>query len=142
MEVATAVGSHNPAEMISDQGNAVCLIIHAAMSTNATTFYTPNDFTLQVGKIAHPAGSEIPRHAHRSTSRTIVAYSEVLLVQKGRMIIDIYNEKQTILCSRQITAGDVVIFVAGGHGFKFLEDTVLLEIKQGPYVGDHDKERF
>ena len=38
--------------------------------------------------------------------------------------------------------GDIVILVAGGHGFEMLEDTVLMEIKQGPYTGLKEKERF
>jgi len=32
--------------------------------------------------------------------------------------------------------------VGGGHGFQIKEDTVLLEIKQGPYLGADDKELF
>jgi hypothetical protein len=32
--------------------------------------------------------------------------------------------------------------VGGGHGFRIKEDTVLLEIKQGPYLGVDDKELF
>jgi len=30
--------------------------------------------------------------------------------------------------------------VGGGHGFRMQEDTVLLEIKQGPYLGLGEKE--
>jgi hypothetical protein len=34
-----------------------------------------------------------------------------------------------------------VIFLDGGHGFEVLEDTKLIEVKQGPYPGkDKDKE--
>ena len=32
--------------------------------------------------------------------------------------------------------------VGGGHGFRMIEDTVLFEIKQGPYGGPAEKERF
>jgi hypothetical protein len=35
-----------------------------------------------------------------------------------------------------------MVAVNGGHGFRVLEDTVLLEIKQGPYPGGAEKERF
>jgi hypothetical protein len=38
--------------------------------------------------------------------------------------------------------GDVVVLLDGGHGFRMLEDTVLLEIKQGPYSGLGEKEQF
>ena len=36
----------------------------------------------------------------------------------------------------------IVLMVGGGHGFQIKEDTVILEIKQGPYLGADDKELF
>ena len=136
MEVGRAVEARDRTEVISRQGKTLCMIIRAESSVNATTFYTPSDFNLQVGKIVGRAGSEIPRHAHRPTGRKIIGTSEVLVVQKGLMVLDVYDEGHAFCCSRQMRAGDVVVLVAGGHGFKFLEDTVLLEVKQGPYGGD------
>jgi hypothetical protein len=38
--------------------------------------------------------------------------------------------------------GDVILLAAGGHGFEMLEDSQIIEIKQGPYVGEEDKIRF
>jgi hypothetical protein len=36
--------------------------------------------------------------------------------------------------------GDTIFFVAGGHGFTMLEDSKIIEVKQGPYFGkDKDK---
>ena len=35
-----------------------------------------------------------------------------------------------------------MLMVGGGHGFRIVEDTVFLEIKQGPYQGQEEKERF
>jgi hypothetical protein len=31
---------------------------------------------------------------------------------------------------------------SGGHGFEALEELEMVEVKQGPYVGDKDKTRF
>ena len=30
--------------------------------------------------------------------------------------------------------GDTIILLAGGHGFNILEDTKMIEVKQGPYL--------
>ena len=38
--------------------------------------------------------------------------------------------------------GDIILLVSGGHDFLMLEDTEMIEVKQGPYAGDDDKERF
>ena len=119
------------------------MIVRADPMPDETTFYTPYHFNLQVGKIVYPTGSEIPRHTHRSVIRQVVGTSEVLVVQKGRMIVDIYaDDDQSFLCSREVGSGDVVVLLSAGHGFRLLEDTVLLEVKQGPYVGVHEKELF
>ena len=54
--------------------------------------------------------------------------------------LDIFNDDQQLIATRELRTGDVVILVNGGHGFRMQEDTVLLEIKQGPYLGLGEKE--
>ena len=56
--------------------------------------------------------------------------------------MDLYDEERRHVATRELRAGDVILIAAGGHGFRMLEDTVLLEVKQGPYVGLDEKERF
>ena len=38
--------------------------------------------------------------------------------------------------------GDVILLADGGHGFKMLEPSEIIEVKQGPYCGEQDKVRF
>ena len=47
-----------------------------------------------------------------------------------------------LVATRELLPGDIMLMVGGGHGFRMLEDTVLLEVKQGPYTGLDEKERF
>ena len=42
----------------------------------------------------------------------------------------------------EVQEGDFVLLLGGGHGIKFREDTILLEVKQGPYKGESEKTRF
>jgi hypothetical protein len=44
--------------------------------------------------------------------------------------------------SRVLLTGDVILLAGGGHGFEMLEETEIIEVKQGPYDGDKDKTRF
>ena len=118
------------------------MIVRGEPGPDQTTFYTPPRFNLQVGNVVYAAGGEIARHIHRPAIRYISGTPEVLVVQKGRMILDVYTEEQAFLCAREIGLGDVVLLLGGGHGFHLLEDTVLLEVKQGPYAGPHEKELF
>lgn len=129
-------------ETVTHRGSVVCVLIRSEPVPENTRFYTPSDLPLQVGKIVYPAGSEIPRHTHRPVIRKIAATAEVLVVQKGRVILDVYGDDQAFVCRREMAQGDVIVLVTGGHGLRFLEDTVLLEVKQGPFMGDHEKEPF
>lgn len=120
----------------------LCYILRAELSPDKPHFPTPPDFKLQVGYIAYPKGHEIPRHVHRRLERKIVGTSEVLIVRKGRCDVDIYNDERELVATRELRLGDVMIMVGGGHAFRMLEDTVFLEVKQGPYPGVEEKERF
>ena len=41
-----------------------------------------------------------------------------------------------------LNLGDVVLFSSGGHGFTMIEESEIIEVKQGPYSGEQDKTRF
>lgn len=117
-------------------------IIRGDLLPSRTTFLTPPQFKQQVGFVVYPAGGEIQRHVHRPLSRHLVGTSEVLIVRRGRCEIDIYNDDRELVATRELREGDVMLMVGGGHGFHMLEDTVFLEVKQGPYTGQDEKERF
>lgn len=129
-------------EQIAWNGKPLVYIIRAQMSPQKTTFLTPPEFKQQVGFVVYPAGGEIHRHVHRSLERHIVGTSEVLIVRRGRCEIDIYNNQRELVATRQLDQGDIMLMVDGGHGFRMMEDTVFLEVKQGPYSGLEEKERF
>ena len=129
-------------EHITWNGQPLCYIIRASLNPEQTTFLTPPEFKQQVGYIVYPAGGEIARHVHRPLERHLVGTSEVLVVKKGRCLIDIYNDDRELVATRELYPGDVMLMVGGGHGFRMLEDTVFLEIKQGPYTGIDEKEQF
>ena len=41
-----------------------------------------------------------------------------------------------------INKKDMILLISGGHGFKVLKKLEMLEIKQGPFVGEKDKMRL
>ena len=66
----------------------------------------------------------------------------VLVVKEGRCLLDLYDDERQLVVTWELGAGDLVLLVAGGHGVRMLEDTILIEVKQGPYTGLQEKERF
>ena len=56
--------------------------------------------------------------------------------------MDFYDEQQNYLESHVLEGGDVILLASGGHGFEILEETEMIEVKQGPYAGYRDKTVF
>ncbi len=129
-------------EQIEKDGKLYCLVIKPPKEMEETIFATPDALNLQVGFIVYGAGHEVPRHAHRDVERQVRGTSEVIIVRQGRCVVDIYDDARSLIAERELAEGDVVVLVAGGHGFRMQEDTILTEVKQGPYSGLEEKERF
>jgi uncharacterized protein with PhoU and TrkA domain len=130
-------------ETIAQNGAVLAYLVRGGPSPERTTFLTPHECNLQVGRVVYAAGGEIARHTHLPIERHIVGTTEVLLVERGRCSVDVYADDRSVVATRELQAGDMLIAVGGGHGFHVMDDVVLLEIKQGPYLGDDaTKERF
>ena len=129
-------------EQITWHNKPLTYIFRREMDPSRTTFLTPPEFKQQVGYIVYPAGGEVPRHLHVDLERHLVGTSEVLIVLRGRCEMDVYNDQHELVATRELRQGDLMLMVGGDHGFRMQEDTVFLEVKQGPYTGLDEKERF
>lgn len=142
MSQYTLVQNNSLTESIECGGKLIATIVRAEKMPEKTEFVTGDNVKQQVGFVVYPEGGQIPRHIHVPMQRQIVGTSEVLLVRKGILEADFYTDSKEYICSRILRQGDLLLLVSGGHGFTCLKDTVLLEIKQGPYLGPEEKERF
>jgi quercetin dioxygenase-like cupin family protein len=133
---------HEHIELISSGGATLAYVIRGSFAPDRTIFPTPSDLNLQVGYVVYPAGGEVQRHTHTPVQRSISGTSEVIVVREGRCALDVYDDARELVATRELAPGDVMLMVGGGHGFRMLEPTTLLEIKQGPYGGEDEKVRF
>jgi hypothetical protein len=129
-------------EIIEWNGRPLVYLIRPDPLPERTTFVTPPEFKQQVGFVVYPRGGEVAKHLHLALERKLVGTSEVLVLLKGCCLIDVYNDAKELVATRELQAGDVMLMVGGGHGFRMQEDTVFMEIKQGPYLDVEEKERF
>jgi hypothetical protein len=81
-------------------------------------------------------------HKHNKRITKIMITTEVIILLKGILRVDFYNEKKIYLFSKKVYAGDIIMLVNGGHGFKILKDVEMIEVKQGPYTLSNDKIKF
>jgi anti-sigma factor ChrR (cupin superfamily) len=126
-------------EKIEHEGRLIALIIPSSFRRQGVEFFTSDDSCQQLGYMSRKAGYVIPAHEHKSTLRTITAAQEVLIIKSGRIKIDLFHDADTFICSCIVQAGDVVMLASGGHGFEMLEDSEMIEVKQGPFAGANDK---
>lgn len=131
-----------PVEIIESEGLQLAYLVQGSWRPEVTTFLTPGDLTLQMGMIVYGGGTSITPHVHLPIERTVNGTPEVVVVREGACHVDFYTPDKRLVTSRTLKRGDILLLLAGGHGFRMQEDTVLFEVKQGPYAGDRDKERF
>jgi hypothetical protein len=129
-------------QTISDNSGLLAIIIRADFQADGIVFATPNELPQQLGYMKRPAGYEIDPHVHVLKRYEVEYSSETLFIRKGKVRIDFYSEEKQYLSSEILTAGDVVLLSRGGHGFEMLEESEIIEVKQGPYESDKDKIRF
>jgi mannose-6-phosphate isomerase-like protein (cupin superfamily) len=129
-------------EQITHQDRLLATIVSHRFNQPGIHFFTPNELSQQLAYMHHPTGKIIPPHVHNAVPREVTYTQEVLFIKSGKLRVDFYNDRQDYLDSRVLEAGDVILLVTGGHGFEVLEEIEMIEVKQGPYVGDRDKTRF
>ena len=105
-------------------------------------FFTSNNLNLQCGFMKHEKNHFIKPHSHQKRENKIFYTSEVLLILKGKLRVDFYNDNKNYLYSKIVNANNILILIKGSHGFKVLSPIEMLEIKQGPYKMSKDKIKF
>ena len=129
-------------ERISQGAQLLSVIIRSSYKKEGIEFFTPGDFSQQLGYMNRPSGYIIDPHVHNHLERRVTLTQEVLYIKSGKVRVDFYDDEKNYLESRVLAQGDVILLAAGGHGFEILEDAEMIEVKQGPYCGDEDKTRF
>ena len=127
-------------EAIKEEGVLLAQILSNLSNKTTTEFATDPKHILQVGTIEVNEKRSIARHRHQQTKRTISGTSEVLIVIKGEVVAKIFSQTTTnLVATRTLLVGMVIVLHTGGHSFESTKDSVLLEIKNGPYSESLDK---
>lgn len=129
-------------EKIVHHGKSLAFILRGDYHADGIQFFTPDDFSQQLGYMNRPHGYVIPPHVHNPVVREVHFTKEVIFIKSGKVRVDFYNDDQSYLESHILYQGDVVLLAYGGHGFEMLEASEIIEVKQGPYAGEADKTRF
>jgi mannose-6-phosphate isomerase-like protein (cupin superfamily) len=129
-------------ENIIHHHQLLSIIIRRNFDKDGIEFFTPADFSQQLAYMKRPKDYVIPPHVHNPVLREVQLTQEVLLIKSGKVRVDFYDDDKNYLESTTVEAGDVILLAHGGHGFEMLEESEIIEVKQGPYAGEMDKVRF
>lgn len=127
---------------INHNNKLLSIIIRHSFQKKGIEFFTPDDFSQQLAYMKRPQNYVIPPHVHNSVPREVQLTQEVLFIKSGKVRVDFYDDDKNYLESTILYTGDVILLAHGGHGFEMLEESEIIEVKQGPYAGELDKIRF
>jgi len=107
-------------------------------------FYSHDEEFIQVGAWNYDSGKDLLAHIHNEVERKVTRTCETLFIISGSIEATIYDLKENKIDSFVVKAGEILILLECGHGYKILEDgTKVLEVKNGPYLGaDVDRRRI
>jgi hypothetical protein len=84
----------------------------------------------------------VPRHIHLDNFRQTLNTEEILFILSGKLELTLYSNEKIKIYSEVLKKNDSFHLIEGGHSIKFLKKTLLLEIKNGPYIQEKDKFQF
>lgn len=131
---------NNLVEAIEFNGVKYAEIIRADVKVSQTTFFSPADSSFQFGLLAHEAGFVEPPHYHKWVPREIKDLQQMFVVQRGVVVVELYNDESELLREVTLRQGDAIVLIHGVHAIRVEEDMQCISVKQGPFLGDvHDK---
>ena len=125
---------------ITHEGRSLATLLRTSYHEEGIRFFTPDEYSQHLAYMNRPQGYVIQPHVHIQVDRKASFTQEVLYVRKGRVRVDFYRDDESYVESREITIGYVILLSTGGHGFEMIEESEMIEVKQGPYMDD--KRRF
>jgi hypothetical protein len=127
-------------EIRSDDGRIIAIVVRRDFEKEGVNFISKDDFPLQLGVSGYKKGATIKAHFHIEKEIKINKIQEVVHIESGRTRVNLYDLDGKKFKLVELSDDDTILFVDGGHGFEMLEDTRIIEVKQGPYFGkDEDK---
>ena len=129
-------------EIKDKNGKLLAMIIDYESVNQSKHFATKNNQELQVATFNLEKNEEIIKHIHPPQDRNIKTTSEVLIVLKGKIEYEIYDEDLEFCASGVVGSGSMLVLINGGHGLRIIDDAKFIEVKQGPYDESTDKVRF
>ena len=140
----------NAIENVMYKGRLLAIIMRSnafnelKSSEKNVSFHTPEHFPFQLGIHTRLKSDSVSPHFHNAIPELKnLTVQEFFYVKSGKVKIDLHVEFENDAKVSEVIVeeGDMVLLNTG-HGLTFLENTELIELKQGPYRGRDMEKRF
>ena len=130
-------------ETIKKDDELIAIIIRSQKWDEGLHFFTPNESPLQIGIHHQPKNHHIEPHAHIPFDKELIGCcaQEIFIIKSGSVSIGLWSKDDKYVKRVTLNRGDVIL-LEGGHSVTFLEDTTLVEVKQGIYRGKQKEKRM
>ena len=125
-------------EEIVHDGMLLAIIINSGYKKEGIEFFTPSHFSQQLAYMKRAKGYKVEAHSHKILERKVFLTQEVLVIKSGKINVMLFENNENFVAQRILTTGDIILMAQGGHSIEMLEDTEIIEVKQGPYT-ENDK---
>jgi hypothetical protein len=122
-------------EMLRWRDQLIGIFIQNSFAPGKTRFLTPLEEPLQCGIGVFKKGSVVEPHRHVGAPATVTEFQEFIYLKRGRAVAQVFDPEGKLLKDLEMKPGDALLLLRGGHAFRFVEDSEILEVKQGPYLG-------
>ena len=99
------------------------------------SFVTTDDKFLQLGIWNYEKGHNLPAHFHNEFERSSFKTNEFVFVMKGSIECNLYTEDGSFIESVIVGANEGILMHEMSHEYKIIEDSIILESKNGPFMG-------
>src|ERR1700712_3679533 len=108
-------------EQVTHEGVVLAILLRAEYKTDGVEFFTPNNFSQQLGYMNREKGYKVVPHTHKIIEQTIVPTHEALFVKSGKAKVFIYNNEQELVAEKIMNKGDIILLVCEGTLFEWWE---------------------
>jgi len=122
-------------------------LLHLVLSTHNSKGreqLVDSDQFLQVATLQLKSGEYFSAHKHLwkdlASNRSIAQESWVII--KGSVKVTFFDLDNSLLETHILKAGDLSVTLYGGHGYEILEETIAVEFKSGPYLGQEQDKTY
>ena len=121
----------------------ICIVANLEDTKEGLDFLSDDNDFIQVGTWNYKKGQVLLLHYHNKFERTALRTSECVFVFKGKIECNLHSEDGEFIETIIVNAGEFIVNLSQAHESKILEDTIVLEVKNGPYFGpEKDRTRI